>query len=85
MAKSEKKQAEQVSTETVEKTKFDKFKENLKIQKQLSPALRKIKTAIRAIDNIQKKSIIQNYEDKLKQASILFKEIETKLEDMIPA
>ena len=86
MAKSEKKQAEQVSTttETVEKTKFDIFKENLKIQKQISPALRKVKTAIRAIENMQKKAIIKNYEEKLKTASTLFKEIETKLEDMIP-
>ena len=71
-------------TEVAPKTKFDIFKDNLKIQKQISPALRKVKVAIRAIENMQKKEIIKDYNDKLIQANILFKELETRLEGMIP-
>jgi len=76
---------EQKETSKVQATgKLEKFRAELKINKQLNPALRKIQVAVRAVQNLSKKSIMGEYNDFLKQVETNFKKIEDKLLSFIP-
>jgi hypothetical protein len=71
----------QVNPET---EKLIKFRANLKVQKQINPAIRKVQIALRAVTNLKKKTIVADFIDDIEQAEDVFKVLETKLLGLIP-
>ncbi len=77
-------EVEQNEQPEVQPTKIEKFRANLKIQKQINPALRKIQVATRSIQILQKKSIMKEYNDFLSKVETNLKQIEDILLAQIP-
>ncbi|ROL60825.1 hypothetical protein D9V86_08955 [Bacteroidetes/Chlorobi group bacterium ChocPot_Mid] len=77
-------EVEQTSETNVQSDKIFKFRANLKIQRQINPALRKVQVAKNAITILQKKSIVKDFSDFLGTVNSNLKQIEDFLLAQIP-
>ena len=77
-------QTSKVSEQVKVPNKYERFKQELKIHRQIGPALRKIQVTLRAIQNLKKKSIMKDSRSLLEETEIQFKKIEEILLGYIP-